>query len=73
MGYVYTTHISQVEGDFQVVPEVVCELRIHVEHLQNIFSEDLVEVAVGQSPHISVGFSRTGVQVDRLAEDVVLS
>lgn len=73
MVYVHTTHISQVEGDFQVVPEVVCELRIHVEYLQYIFSEDFVEVTVGQSPHISVGFSRAGVQVDRLTEDVILS
>lgn len=67
-----STHIPQVEGNFQIVPEVVCELRVHVQHLQNIFSEYLVQVAVGQSSHISVGLTRPGVQVDWFSKDVVL-
>lgn len=51
------THIPQVEGDLKVVPEVVCKLRVHVEHLQDVFPQDLVKVAVGQGPHIRVGFA----------------
>lgn len=51
------THVSQIEGDLQVVPEIVRKLRVHVEHLQDVFPEDLVEVAVGQSPHVGVGFA----------------
>lgn len=69
---VLAAHITEVEGDFQVVPEVVGELGIHVQHLQNVFSEDFMEIAVGQSPHISVGLTRPGVKVDGLAKDVVL-
>lgn len=69
---VSVSYISEVEGDFKVVPEVVGELGIHVQHFQDIFSEDFMEVTVGQSPHISVGFARSGIKVDWLAEDVVL-
>lgn len=67
------THISEVEGDFQVVPEQVGEVGVHVQHLQQVVPEDLVKVAVGQSPDIRVGFTRPSVQVDRLAKYVVLS
>lgn len=51
------THVSEVEGDFQVVPEMICKLRIHVENLQNIFPKDFVEVTVGQRPHVSIRFT----------------
>lgn len=67
------THISEVEGNFQVVPEEVAEVGVHVQHLQQVISEDLVKVAVGQSPDISVRFTRPSVQVDRLAKYVILS
>lgn len=67
------THISQVEGDFQVIPEHVCEVGIHVQHLQQIISQDLVKVAVGQSPDIRAGFTWPPVQTDGFTEDVVLS
>lgn len=66
------THIPEVEGDFQVIPEMVRKLRVHVQHLQDVLSEDLVEVAVGQRPHVGVGLARSRIQVDGLAEDVVL-
>lgn len=42
----FETHVSEVEGDFQVVPEVISKLRIHVQHLLNIFSQNLMKVAV---------------------------
>lgn len=70
--YVTETHIPEVEGDLQVVPEMFCKLRIHIKNLQNIFSKYFVEVTVGQSPHIRVGFSWSGIQVDRLTKNVVL-
>lgn len=66
------THIPKVEGDLQVVPEIVSKLWIHIKNLQNVFSKDFVKVAVGQSPHIGVGFPWPGVKVDGLTEDVVL-
>lgn len=67
------THISQVEGDLQIVPEHVSKVGIHVQHLQQVFSLDLVKVAVGQSPDVSAGLPRSSVQADGLAKDVVLS
>lgn len=67
------THISQVEGDLQVVPEHVREVGIHVQHLQQVVPQDLVEVAVGQSPDVGARFARPSVQADVLAENVVLS
>lgn len=67
------THISEVEGDLQVVPEQVGEVGVHVQHLQQVVSEDLVKVAVGQSPDIGVGFPRPPVQIDRFAKYVVFS
>lgn len=67
------THISQVEGDLQVVPEHFGEVGIHVQHFQQVVSQDLVKVAVGQSPDVSAGFPRPPVQTDGFAKDVVLS
>lgn len=66
------THISEVEGDLQVTPEVVGELRVHVQHLQHIISVDLMEVTVGQRSHVCVGFPWSSVQVYGLAEYIVL-
>lgn len=66
------THIPQVEGDLQVGPEVVGELRVHVQHLQQVLPVDLVQVAVGQSAHVCVGLARACIQVEGLPEDVVL-
>lgn len=67
------THISEVEGNFQVVPEQVGEVWVHVQHLQQVISEDLVQVTVGQSPDVSVGFTRSSVQIDRFAKYVILT
>lgn len=69
----YKTHITEVESNFQVVPEVFRKFRIHVQHLQNVFPEDFMKVAVGKSPHVGVGFTRSRIQVDRFTKDVVLS
>lgn len=66
------THISQVEGDLQAGPEVVGELWVHVQHLQQVVPVDLVQVAVGEGPHIPIGLSGPCVQVQRLSKDVVL-
>lgn len=65
--------ISEVEGELQVVKEVVGELRVHVYHLQQILSLDGAQVTVTQGSDVSVGLPRLGVEVDHLAEDVVLS
>lgn len=67
------THISKVEGDLQVAPKVVRELRVHVQDLQHILSVDLVQVTVGQGPHVSVGLSWPSVQVDGFTEYIVLT
>lgn len=67
------THISQVEGDLQVVPEHVREVRIHVQHFQQVVSQDLVKVAVGQSPDVSAGFTWPPIETDGFTKDVVLS
>lgn len=67
------THISQVEGDLQVVPEHVREVGIHVQHLQQVVPQDLVEVAVGQSPDVGARFARPSIQADVLTEDVILT
>ena len=67
------THVPQVEGDFQLTPEAVCEGRVHVQHLQQVCPLDLVQVAVGQGPHICTGLARLGVEANRLPKDVILS
>ena len=67
------THISQVEGDLQVIPEHVGEVGIHVQHLQQVVSLNLVKVAVGQSPDVGAGFSWPPVQADGFPKDVVPS
>lgn len=65
--------ISEVEGELQVVKEVVSKLWVHVDHLQQILSLDGAQITVTQGSNVSVGLPRLGVQVDHLAEDVVLS
>lgn len=67
------THISQVEGDLQVVPEHIGEVGIHVQHFQQVVSQDLVKVTVGQSPDISARFTWPPIQTDGFSKDVVLS
>ena len=67
------THVSEVEGDLQVPPEVLGELGVHVQHLLNVLSQDLVEVAVGQRPHVSAGLPRSGLRVYGLAENIILA
>lgn len=48
------TYISEVEGDLQVGPEAVGEVRVHVQYLQQVVPQDLVQVTVRQSPHVCV-------------------
>lgn len=67
------THVPQVEGDFQLTPEAVCEGRVHVQHLQQICTLDLVQVTVSQGPHVSTGLARLGMEANGLPKDVVLS
>lgn len=65
--------IVEVKGQLQVGEEVVGELWIHIQHLQDLLPLNGVEVAVAQRPHVGAGLPRFGVQVDHLAEDVVLT
>ena len=51
---------------------MVRELGVHVQHLQQVVAVDLVQVAVGEGPHVPVGLPRARVQVQRLSEDVIL-
>lgn len=67
------THISQAEGDFQIIPEHVAEVWIHVKHFKQVIPEDLVKVAVGQSPDVRTGFPWPSIQIDGLTKDVILS
>lgn len=66
------THAPQVEGDLQLIPEGVCKGRVHVQHLQQVSSMDLVQVAVGQGAHIRARFAWPGMEAGRLPKDVVL-
>lgn len=66
------THVPQVEGDLQLLPEGVCKGRVHVEHLQQVCSMDLVQVTVGQGSYIGARFARPGVETDGLSKDVIL-
>lgn len=67
------THVPQVEGDFQLTPEAVCEGRVHVQHLQQVCPLDLVQVTVGQGPYICAGLARPGMKANGLSKDVILS
>lgn len=77
MGHLHADYlgvfITEVKGQLKVCEEVVGKLWIHVQHLQNLLPLNGVEVAVAQRPHVCAGFTRLGVQVDHLAEDVVLT
>lgn len=66
------THVPQVEGDFQLTPEAVCEGGVHVQHLQQVCPLDLVQVTVGQGPYVCTGLARPGVEANRLPKDVIL-
>lgn len=72
-GHPSQTHVPQVEGDFQLTPEAVCEGRVHVQHLQQVCPLDLVQVTVGQGPYICAGLARPGMEADGLSKDVILS
>lgn len=65
--------VSEIEGEFQVVEEIVSKLWVHIYHLQQIFSLDGAQIAVTQRSHVSVGLPRLGVQMDHFAEDVVFA
>ncbi|TNN50998.1 hypothetical protein EYF80_038800 [Liparis tanakae] len=65
--------LPEVEGQLQVGQEVVGELRVHVQHLQDLVPLDGVQVAVAERPHVGARLPRLGEQVDHLAEDVVLT
>lgn len=65
--------ISEIEGEFQVVEEIVGKLWVHIYHLQQIFSLDGAQIAVTQRSHVCVGLPRLGVQMDHFAEDVIFS
>lgn len=65
--------IAQVKRQLQVGQEVVGELRVHVQHLQDLVPLDGVQVAVAQRPHVGARLPRLGEEVDELAEDVVLA
>lgn len=67
------THISQVEGDLQVIPKRVREVGIHVQHFQQVVPQDLVKVAVGQGPDVSAGLPWSLTETDRFSKDVILS
>lgn len=67
------THVPQVEGDFQLTPEAVCKRRVHVQYLQQVCPLDLVQVTVGQGPHICTGLAWPGMKANGLPKDVVLS
>lgn len=67
------THISQVEGDLQVVQERISKVGVHVENFQEVVPEDLMKITVGQSSDVGAGLSWSPVEADGLAEDVVLS
>lgn len=66
-------HVAQVEGDLEGAPEAVGELGVHVQHLEQVLTQDLVQVAVGESPNVRPRLPGPGVQVQRLPEGVVLT
>lgn len=66
-------NIPQVEGDFQLTPEAVCEGRVHVQHLQQVCPLDLVQVTVGQARTSALDQVRPGMEANGLSKDVILS
>lgn len=64
--------IPEVKGQLQVGEEVVGELRVHVQHFQDLLPLDGVQVTVAERAHVRARFPRLGEQVDHLAENVVL-
>lgn len=67
-----STYISQVKSYLQVPPEVVCKTRVHIQDLQQVVSQDAVQVTVGDGVHVCVRFSWLIIQVYGLPEDVIL-
>lgn len=66
------TYISQVKSYLQVPPEVVCKTGVNIQDLQQVVSQDAVQVTVGDGVHVGVRFSWLIIQVYGLPEDVIL-
>ncbi len=74
-GGVHAAHllVAQVERHLQVVGEGLGELRIELQHLEQVIAHDLVQVAVGERAHVTRRLADRGVDARVLAEDVVLA
>lgn len=65
-------YISQVKRDLQVPPESFSTARVYIKDLQQVVPRDSVQVAVGDGVHVCIGPPWFIIQMDKLAEDVVL-
>lgn len=65
--------VPQVKGQLQIGEEIVCELWIHVQNLQQLFSLDGVQVAVAERSDVCIRFPRLSVQVDHLSKYIILA
>lgn len=67
------THVSEVEGDLEVLGELLGELRVHLEDVQQVVAVDLMQVAVRQRTHAARGLADRRVQAHVLPEHIVLT
>jgi len=67
------THISHVIGDYQVANEALQELRIRVQHVQQIVPVQFVDITVCQCSHHAVRLSDRWVYTRILAKYIVFT
>ena len=57
MDYEFVTYISEIKRNLQVLGESVGELRVHLENVQQIVTENFVQIAVGQGAYVTTRLS----------------
>lgn len=67
------TYVSEIVSDAEILAKVFGELWIHVENVEQVVPENLMQVAVGQRPHVARWLAHVVVQKWVLSEDIVFS
>ena len=71
--FVFDTYVPHVVSNLEVVDEGGAELRVEVEHVEQVVPVHAVQVAVGERAHATVAASHRAVDARVLAEYVVLT
>lgn len=71
--YVITNPLPEIAGEDEVTWERVGESCVELQHLQQSFSLDHMQVTVSQRPHIGTRMSKRGLFPENIAEHITLT